>query len=156
MFLANVCKLFFFCNIYWNTKHWQSNPPQNLYRHRPQIIWYMFFIPIFFESKTCKFCILGIKKKEKTHIFEQIERLLFKKYNAINQHLIKITIKKIEIKLVDWNKISTFANDFETVGVAQLVRVPDCGSEGRGFESHLPPKKVKENFSEKLLLYSYI
>ena len=26
------------------------------------------------------------------------------------------------------------------VGVAQLVRVPDCGSEGRGFESHLPPK----------------
>jgi hypothetical protein len=61
----------------------------------------MFFIPIFFESKTCKFCILEIKKKEKTHIFEQIERLLFKKYNAINQHLIKITIKKIEIKLVD-------------------------------------------------------
>ena len=27
------------------------------------------------------------------------------------------------------------------VGVAQLVRVPDCGSEGRGFESHLPPLK---------------
>ena len=50
-----------------------------------------------------------------------------------------------------------FANEFKnTVGVAQLVRVPDCGSEGRGFESHLPPKKVKENVSEKLLLYSYI
>ncbi len=29
----------------------------------------------------------------------------------------------------------------ETVDVAQLVRVPDCGSEGRGFESHLPPEK---------------
>ena len=28
----------------------------------------------------------------------------------------------------------------QMVGVAQLVRVPDCGSEGRGFESHLPPK----------------
>ena len=26
----------------------------------------------------------------------------------------------------------------QMVGVAQLVRVPDCGSEGRGFESHLP------------------
>ena len=25
------------------------------------------------------------------------------------------------------------------VDVAQLVRVTDCGSEGRGFESHLPP-----------------
>ena len=25
------------------------------------------------------------------------------------------------------------------VDVAQLVRVADCGSEGRGFESHLPP-----------------
>ena len=27
------------------------------------------------------------------------------------------------------------------VDVAQLVRVTDCGSEGRGFESHLPPKE---------------
>ncbi len=33
----------------------------------------------------------------------------------------------------------------QMVGVAQLVRVPDCGSEGRGFESHLPPK-TKERF----------
>ena len=32
------------------------------------------------------------------------------------------------------------------VGVAQLVRVPDCGSEGRGFESHLPPsKQIKQD-----------
>ncbi len=30
----------------------------------------------------------------------------------------------------------------ETVDVAQLVRASDCGSEGRGFESHLPPKKL--------------
>ncbi len=28
------------------------------------------------------------------------------------------------------------------VVVAQLVRASDCGSEGRGFESHLPPKIV--------------
>jgi hypothetical protein len=27
------------------------------------------------------------------------------------------------------------------VVVAQLVRASDCGSEGRGFESHLPPNK---------------
>ena len=27
------------------------------------------------------------------------------------------------------------------VGVAQLVRAPDCGSGCRGFESHLPPHK---------------
>lgn len=27
--------------------------------------------------------------------------------------------------------------------IAQLVRVPDCGSEGRGFEPHLPPGKVR-------------
>ncbi len=28
------------------------------------------------------------------------------------------------------------------VGIAQLVRASDCGSEGRGFESHYPPKKT--------------
>ena len=31
----------------------------------------------------------------------------------------------------------------ETVDVVQSVRTSDCGSEGRGFESHLPPKKGK-------------
>ena len=39
----------------------------------------------------------------------------------------------------------TFVPDLETnhmVDVAQLVRVTDCGSEGRGFESHLPPLKT--------------
>ena len=29
---------------------------------------------------------------------------------------------------------------FIVVGVAQLVRAPDCGSGGRGFESHHPPQ----------------
>ena len=28
------------------------------------------------------------------------------------------------------------------VVVAQLVRAPDCGSGGRGFESRLPPQKL--------------
>ena len=30
------------------------------------------------------------------------------------------------------------------VDVAQLVRVADCGSVGRGFKSHLPPLKVSD------------
>ena len=29
------------------------------------------------------------------------------------------------------------------VGVVQLVRTSDCGSEGRGFEPHLPPVKLR-------------
>ena len=29
------------------------------------------------------------------------------------------------------------------VDLAQLVRVPDCGSVGRGFESHIPPRKKR-------------
>ena len=31
------------------------------------------------------------------------------------------------------------------VDVAQLVRVTECGSEGRGFESHLPPEQNKRS-----------
>ena len=34
--------------------------------------------------------------------------------------------------------------DGHTVDVAQSVRASDCGSEGRGFEPHLPPKMVFE------------
>ncbi len=33
------------------------------------------------------------------------------------------------------------------VVVAQLVRASECGSEGRGFETHLPPYKEKAAFS---------
>ena len=33
------------------------------------------------------------------------------------------------------------------VDVVQLVRASDCGSECRGFESHLPPKKNPVNLS---------
>lgn len=40
------------------------------------------------------------------------------------------------------------------VDVAQLVRVVDCGSIGRGFESHLPPKK--EDYSSFLFLYPIV
>ena len=43
----------------------------------------------------------------------------------------------------------------QTVDVAQLVRVPDCGSVGRGFESHLPPRK-KETFYDVSFFISHI
>ena len=32
-----------------------------------------------------------------------------------------------------------------TVGVAKLVIAPDCGSGGRGFESHHPPSVLEYN-----------
>ena len=44
------------------------------------------------------------------------------------------------------------------VDVAQLVRVTDCGSEGRGFESHLPPKqnkRSKEMSQSDIFLFLY-
>ena len=39
------------------------------------------------------------------------------------------------------------------VVVAQLVRAPDCGSGGRGFESHHPPYKEKSWFGSFFLIY---
>ncbi len=33
----------------------------------------------------------------------------------------------------------TYLNGYGMVGIAQLVSASDCGSEGRGFESHYPP-----------------
>lgn len=38
------------------------------------------------------------------------------------------------------------------VDVAQLVRVPDCGSEGRGFEPHLPPKKQRKVLKIRVII----
>ena len=45
------------------------------------------------------------------------------------------------------------------VAVAQLVRASDCGSEGRGFESHLPPiakSSRKSLFGLRLFFVSMI
>lgn len=39
-------------------------------------------------------------------------------------------------------KLFTFART-KMVDLAQLVRVTDCGSDGRGFESHIPPQNRK-------------
>ena len=38
----------------------------------------------------------------------------------------------------------TFASLNQTVVLAQLVRAPDCGSGGRGFESRIPPTRKKK------------
>ena len=42
----------------------------------------------------------------------------------------------------------------QMVDVAQLVRVPDCGSVGRGFESHLPPR-IKKDVKRRLFFFSH-
>ena len=39
------------------------------------------------------------------------------------------------------------------VGVAQLVRASDCGSEGRGFESHHPPQKNRQVSTCRFFLF---
>ena len=41
-----------------------------------------------------------------------------------------------------------FLQSHKMVAIAQLVRASDCGSEGRGFEPHWLPQKIKN------LLYS--
>ncbi len=40
------------------------------------------------------------------------------------------------------------------VDVAQLVRASDCGSGGRGFESHHPPYSIPIKLSQNLLLHN--
>ena len=45
-----------------------------------------------------------------------------------------------------------FASSEHMVDVAQLVRALDCGSRGRGFESHLPPE-TKNRFLKRFRFY---
>ncbi len=47
-----------------------------------------------------------------------------------------IALKVCRIK---YNLYLCTALEKNMVDVAQLVRASDCGSEGRGFEPHLPP-----------------
>jgi hypothetical protein len=51
-------------------------------------------------------------------------------------------MQKIKLKFCDMEFLGLFCRP-ETVDVVQLVRTSDCGSEGRGFESHLPPKQKR-------------
>ena len=40
-----------------------------------------------------------------------------------------------------WRAIFKAFSKLNMVDIAQLVSASDCGSEGRGFESHYPPQK---------------
>ena len=44
----------------------------------------------------------------------------------------------------------------QTVDVAQLVRALVCGTRGRGFEPHLPPKKSLINFDRAFLFPNFL
>ena len=48
--------------------------------------------------------------------------------------------EKIKFKFCEIEILTLFCSP-ETVDVVQSVRTSDCGSEGRGFEPHLPPYK---------------
>ena len=43
----------------------------------------------------------------------------------------------------------------ETAGIAQLVRASDCDSEGRGFEPHYSPGKMKASDSEAFSVMNF-
>ena len=51
-------------------------------------------------------------------------------------------LQKLKSKFCLMDFLTLFCTP-ETVDVVQLVRTSDCGSEGRGFESHLPPKQIR-------------
>ena len=67
--------------------------------------------------------------------------------SAIKKEVKRITTKSVIEMKAKGEKIAmltaydyTFALEIiEMVVLAQLVRASDCGSEGRGFEPHIPP-----------------
>lgn len=48
-----------------------------------------------------------------------------------------------------------FERDANMVAVVQLVRAPDCGSGGRGFEPHQPPAKESNRIKIALFFVCY-
>ncbi len=42
------------------------------------------------------------------------------------------------------------------VGIAQLVRAPDCGSGGRGFEFHYSPQKIIQAIMFELFFFAFM
>ena len=61
-----------------------------------------------------------------------------KKYFASSENL-RTFAPDFERRKLD-SKTKIQKSKFHTVGVVQLVRAPDCGSGGRGFEPLLPPR----------------
>ena len=54
---------------------------------------------------------------------------------------------------VDDPVFATFFSKLNMVDIAQLVSASDCGSEGRGFESHYPPQKQKPRLFALVFLF---
>ena len=50
--------------------------------------------------------------------------------------------EKNALRLGKFKKVCLSLHSQNTEVVAQSVRASDCGSEGRGFEPHLPPLKI--------------
>lgn len=67
--------------------------------------------------------------------------------------ILKIWRKKSLKRLVVIVQSDTFALANLMVGVAQLVRVSDCGPEGRGFDPHFPPKEKAESHTKTVWLF---
>lgn len=67
--------------------------------------------------------------------------------------ILKIWRKKSLKRLVVIAESDTFALANLMVGVAQLVRVSDCGPEGRGFDPHFPPKEKAESHTKTVWLF---
>ena len=55
---------------------------------------------------------------------------------------------------VDKGGSKLYKEGLNNADVVQLVRASDCGSECRGFESHLPPAK-KRKFERIFLFFCY-
>ena len=81
--------------------------------------------------------------KTKVRLNAFIRSLFFNNLMVTKRYSVS-QILKIEIFLVLYSgKISIFVATIMEV-VAQLVRASVCGTEGRGFETRLPPKKVPQ------------
>ena len=65
--------------------------------------------------------------------------------------------KKLEVSVAQFKK-STYlcSRNSKMVELAQLVRASDCGSEGRGFEPHIPPhNKLLDKIVQGLVFSCY-
>ena len=55
--------------------------------------------------------------------------------------------------MFDLNKILLYLHPPKMEIVAQLVRAPDCGSGGRGFETRLSPQVLKVDENRPFFVY---
>ena len=80
-------------------------------------------------------------KKHRIYIFSFFSLLTTNPNNSEKQQFtVNIAFKKIFCKT---KKNILILQPQKMVSIAQLVRVADCGSVGRGFESHYSPKFIE-------------